>query len=502
MKTFKADAIRNVAILGHTGVGKTTMTESMLHLAGVTTRFGTVSEGTTISDHDPEEIKRKNSISSSIIPIEWKHGKINFIDTPGFFDFYGETYQALKVANLALIVVNAKSGIEVGTEKAWELATKAGLPKMIFINHMDDENVDFKQLIADMKEKFGKCIAPTQLPIYEGEKFTGYVNVIKKEGRKYRDTGVETCQIPESLEEETERLNHMLQEAVAETDDALMEKFFAEEEFTRDEIYRGLEKGITAGTTTPVFLGCATLSCGIGVLMDNIKDFCPPASQFGDTIEDEALNYDAGGPFAAYVFKTVADNFGKLSIFKVMSGTLTKDTPIYNANKEQVEKNGGIFIIRGKEQIAVNELKAGDIGAIAKLAHTNTCDTLSTKEAPFMLPAIDFPKPFYAQGIVPKNKGDEDKVLQGLLRFLEEDKTLSFKVDAETKQTVLAGLGDSHLDVIVNKMKNRNKIELELTPLVVAFRETIRGKADVQGRHKKQSGGAGQFGDVKMRFEP
>ncbi|MDR2168115.1 MAG: elongation factor G [Clostridiales bacterium] len=510
MKSYGAEAIRNVAILGHTGSGKTTIVESALNIAGLTSRFGRVEDGNTVSDHDAEEIRRKISIGASMIPIEWKDGKINFIDTPGFFDFYGEVHQALRVADIALIVVNAKSGVEVGTEKAWELAEAVGLPKMIFLNNMDDENVDFDKLIEQLKEKFGKCIAPLQLPIKEGGKFVGYVNAIKKEGRKYTAGGVETCAVPADLEDEVNKVHHMIEEAVAETDDDLMEKFFMEEPFTRDEIYTGIGKGIASAETTPVILGSAVQSMGVGVLMDNIKDFCPPSSELTAEIvatdaksgEEVKLPCKEDGPPVAFVFKTIADNFGKLSIFRVYSGVFKKETPLYNSNKEQSEKIAQLFVIRGKEQIPVNELKAGDIGAIAKLQHTSTGDTLCTKENAYILPPVNFPAPLYAQGVVPKNKGDEDKISQAVARFLEEDKTLSFKVDPETKQIVISGLGDNHLDVIKSKMAARNKLEVEFMPLIVPYREMIKGKAEVEGTHKKQSGGAGQFGKVKILFEP
>ncbi|MCL2350885.1 MAG: elongation factor G, partial [Defluviitaleaceae bacterium] len=495
MKSYGAEAIRTVAILGHTGSGKTTIAEAALNIAGLTTRFGRTEDGNTVSDHDAEEIKRKISIGASMIPIEWKYGKINFIDTPGFFDFYAEVHQALAVADIALIVVNAKSGIEVGTEKAWELATAAGLPKMIFINGMDDENVDFDALIEQLKDRFGKCIAPLQVPIREGGKFVGYVNAIKKEGRKYQKDGVASCPVPAELEGEVDAVHHMIEEAVADACEELMEKFFNEEPFTRDEIYSGLGKGIAAAATTPVVVGSAVNLMGVGVLMDNIKDFCPSAKDLKKDLDENAAP-------SAFVFKTVADSFGKLSLFKVLSGTFKKDTPLYNANKEQPEKIGQLFVLRGKEQIAVDELKAGDVGAIAKLAHTSTNDTLCTKENAHTLPEINFPQPLYAQGIIPKNKGDEDKISQAISRFLDEDKTLKFQVNPETKQSVLSGMGDNHLDVIKSKMLMRNKLDVEFLPLVIPYREMIKGKSDVQGRHKKQSGGAGQFGDVKMRFEP
>jgi elongation factor G len=508
MKVYGSDAIRNVAILGHTGAGKTTIAEAALNIVGVTSRFGNVDEGNTVSDYDPEEIKRKISISASIIPVEWRGGKINFIDTPGFFDFNGEVHQALSVADLALIVVNAKGGVEVGTEKAWDYATEAGLPKMIFINNMDDENVDFDALIASLTDKFGKSVAPLQAPIKEGGKFVGYVNAIKRVGRKYGKAGTDDCPVPAELVDKVDELHHMIEESVAETSDELMEKFFAEEPFTRDEIYTGLMAGIADTSVTPVIIGSAVHSMGVGVLMDSIVDFSPAAAaktlaaKNAKTDEEATLNCKEDGPFVAYVFKTVADNFGKLSLFRVASGSLKKDTPLYNANKDAAEKISQLFVLRGKEQIAVSELKAGDIGAIAKLTNTSTTDTLCTKDAPYVLPPTNFPQPLYAMGIIPKNKGDEDKISQAIAKFLEEDKTLKFQVNSETKQSVISGLGDGHLDVLVNKMRARNKIEVELTPLVIPYREMIKGKSDVQGRHKKQSGGAGQFGDVKMKFEP
>jgi len=508
MKKYLSSNIRNVAILGHTGSGKTTITEAALSLAKHTTRFGKVEEGNTVSDYDAEEIRRRISISSSIVPIEWRENKINFIDTPGFFDFSAEVYQALKAADLAVIVVSAKSGVEVGTEKAWEYTEKAGVSRMIFINGMDDENADYESIIEELKEKFGKSVAPMQAPIFENGRFVGYINAIKREGHKYLPDRTEDCAVPSELYDEVEMLHGMINETVAETDEDLMEKFFNGEDFSVEEIHRGLKAGIIDRSCTPVVVGSAIHLRGIGVLMDKIVQLTPASEEMvktkakGKNGEEAELLCKPDGALCAYVFKTVADTFGKVSIFKVLSGTITRDTQLYNCNKEQAEKIGQLYVIRGKEQIAVTELCAGDIGAIPKLSVTQTCDTLAVKEMPFVLPAIEYPKPLYSLGIMPKNKGDEDKISGAIARFLEEDKTLKFTVNSETKQSVISGLGDSHLDVLVNRMKARNKIEVELKPLVIPFRETIKGKSDVQGRHKKQSGGAGQFGDVKMKFEP
>ena len=509
MKSYPANKIRNVAVMGHTGSGKTAILEAACNIAGLTTRIGKVDEGNTVGDYDPEEIKRQISIGASFFPIEWKDTKINFIDTPGFFDFVGEVRQALSAADCALIVVSAKSGIEVGTEKAWELADEFNLPKVILINGIDDENADFEKVCEDLKEKFGASIAPLQAPFKEGGKFAGFVNVVKKEGRKFVNGRTENCPMPADIADQVEHLYEMLKESVAETSDEMMERFFGGDEFTAEEIQHAINLGVAQRSVTPVFVSAATQSLGVRVMMNSIIGYVPPASQLCETIKakkndvDIEIKCDEAEPFCAQVFKTVADSFGRLSIFRVYSGVLKKDTPLYNANKEAAEKISQLFVIRGKEQIPVTELKAGDIGAVPKLANTSTGDTLCTKDNAYVLPEIALPPSLYSRGIIPKSKGDEDKISQAIARFLEEDRTLKFKVDPETKQSVISGVGDGHLDVLVSRLATRNKLEVELIPVIVPYRETIKGKADnIRGRHKKQSGGAGQFGDVVMRFEP
>ncbi len=511
MKSYSAKEIRNVAVLGHSGCGKTTIVEACLHVSGVSKRFGRVEEGNTVSDYDPEEIRRKVSISSSIIPVEWLDEKINFIDTPGYFDFVGEVKQALSVADMALIVVDAKSGVEVGTEKAWEMATEMNIPKMIFVNGMDDENADMEKVVEQLQATFGKSIAPLQVPFYEDGKFIGFVNAVKKEARKFTNGLVEPCDMPAGLEDEVEEMRLMIEEAVAETDDDLMEKFFAEESFTEDEINKGLRVGIVDGSVTPVICGAAITTIGIRVMMNSINKYLPPTSEVNpvaeainpkteDTVE---INCDENDPVCAFVFKTIADPYvGRLSIFKVYSGTLKKDAMLRNVNKNITEKIGKVYVLRGKEQIEVDMLKAGDIGAVAKLQNTSTSDTLASNDRPVMIPAIVYPTPLLSKAITPKTKGDEDKLAGAISKLREEDKTLDYKFDKETKQSVIYAIGDTHIDVFVNKLKSKYKIDIELSEPTIPYREMIKSQERIRSKYKKQSGGSGQYGDVEIIFEP
>ncbi len=511
MKSYSASEIRNVAILGHSGCGKTSIVEAALNVAEITTRIGKVEDGNTVSDYDSEEIRRKVSISASLIPIEWLNNKINFIDTPGYFDFAGEVKQALAAADLVLIVISAKSGIEVGTEKAWEYAEEYGLPKFIFVNEMDDENADLDKVVEELKEKFGKSIAPLQVPFKENGKFIGFVNAIKKEGRKYVNGRTQPCDVPEGMEDVVDTMHLMIEEAVAETDDNLMEKFFNDERFTVEEIQEGIRKGITEGSVTPVLCGSATLNIGIRVLMNSLIAFVPPSNALHPSVsakdaktgEEIQVNCDENEPFSAFIFKTIADPYvGRLTIFKVLSGVIKKDTNLYNVKKDFSEKVSHLYVMRGKEQIEVNEIRVGDIGAIAKLQKASTQDTLCAKERPVILKEIDFPKSLMSMAVIPKGKGDEDKIGQAFSKLLEEDKTLKFVVNSETKQSVVSGIGDNQLDVLVNKLKNKYKLEVNLVTPIVPYREMIKSKVKVQGKYKKQSGGHGQYGDVHIEFEP
>ncbi len=511
MKIYTSEEIRNVAVLGHSGCGKTTIMEAALYLTGATGRMGRVEDGNTVSDYDAEEIRRKVSVSASIIPVEWKNTKINFIDTPGYFDFVGEVKQALSVADLALIVVSAKSGIEVGTEMAWEYATDLGIPKMIFINGMDDENADFDKTVESLKEKFGVSIAPMQVPIIENSKLTGIVNVITSDGMRYTGGKPERIPMPAGMEDTVDTVRLMIEEAVAETDDALMEKFFGEERFTQEEIAQGLVNGIKSGSVTPVVCGAAVNQVGILLMIETIIKTVPSAGKMSaettakkpKTGDNVTLKCADNEPFAAFVFKTIADPYvGRLSLFRVYSGVIKRDSMLYNPKQDTTEKAGHIYIMRGKEQIEVDEIKAGDIGAIAKLSSTSTQDSLCAKERPVFVKEIKFPVSLLSMAIVPKGKGDEDKISQALSKLSEEDRTLRFEINPETKQSVVYGQGDSQLDVLVNKLKNRYKIEVELITPTIPYREMIKSKIRVQGKYKKQSGGHGQYGDVHMEFEP
>ncbi len=510
MKNYSANVIRNVVVLGHSGCGKTSIVEAALNVAQVTTRLGKVDDGNTVSDYDPEEIKRKVSISTSIIPVEWMDNKINFLDTPGYFDFVGEVKEAIAAADVALIVVQAKSGVEVGTEKAWEYCEELGLPRMIFINGMDDENVEIDKVVEELKAKFGKSIAPMQVPFKENGKFVGFVQAVRGEARKYVNGKTEPCEIPAGIEDNVEVMRLMIEEAAAETSDELMEKFFAEERFTVQEIEDAIGAGMKDKIVTPVYVGAANLNIGIRNLMNGIIWNAPSAEYWqtrpatnAKTDQPMEVVCKENEPLAAFVFKTIADPYvGRLSIFRVFSGVMNKETALYNPRTDFAEKVSHLYVIRGKEQIEVTELRAGDIGAIAKLQNTATQDTLCTKENPVYLKQIDFPESLLQMAILPKAKGDEDKIGQAISKMLEEDKTLKFEINTETKQAVISGVGENQLDILVNKFKSRYKLEVELQTPIVPYREMIKNKVRIQGKYKKQSGGHGQYGDVHMEFEP
>jgi len=509
MKVYSASEIRNIAIMGHSGCGKTSLMEAALHVTKVTNRMGRVEDGNTISDYDSEEVRRKASVSASVIPIEWNNSKINFIDTPGFFDFVGAAKEAISVSDAALIIVSAKSGVEVGTELAWENALE--LPRIFFVNGMDDEHADFFQVVADMREKFGHSVAPLQIPFAEGGKIVGYIDAFT--GQAYKWNGAETipCDTPADMVDAYEEHHAFLLEAIAETDETLMEKYFGNEDLTLEEKTRGLRTSIANGSLAPVLCGTATGKDMIGVaaLLDMLTTLLPPAAELtrkvqvikdGETIP---LPCSEAGPVCAYVFKTISDPFvGRFSLFRVMSGAIKKDTPLYNTNHDVTEKFSQIFVLRGKDKIEVQEIKTGDIGAILKLDTTNTGDTLATKADPMKIPPLKMPEPLFSKAIVSKGKGDEDKVATSLGKLLAEDKTITLHINKETKQTILSGLGEAQLDVIVNRLKARYKLEVELIEPLIPYREMIKGRVSVQGKFKKQSGGSGQYGDVRMDFEP
>ena len=508
MKTYQADKIRNVALVGHSGSGKTTLTEAILYATGVTKRQGRVEDGNTVSDFSKEEINRKVSISTTSIPVEWNNVKFNILDTPGYFDFVGETYGALRASEGAILVVDASSGIEVGTEKAWALLEKHKRPRFIFINKMDKENVKFDKLIDDLKAKFGNKIFPFALPIGEAEKFKGFVNVRDEVAYKYTDGVREEIDLFEEEKEAIAEIRESMMEIVAESDDELLEKFFAEEEFTTEEIARGISTQVANGELVPVFIGSAEKNIGMDYLLSVIERYIPSPADVGSVVgtsngEEVERKMDVNEPFSAIVFKTIADPFvGKLSLFKVLSGKLTKDMEVYNPNKDKTEKLGGLFVLRGKNQIEVNEIVAGDIGATSKLQVTQTGETLCIKSNPIMYEKLSYPQPTLFFAVEPKAKGDEEKIGSSLQKLAEEDPTFTLVRNTETKQLLIGGQGNMQLAVITEKLKNNYGVDMVLSTPKVAYRETIKGRAEVQGRHKKQSGGAGQYGDVHIRFEP
>ena len=510
MNVYTSEKIRNVVLLGHGGCGKTTLVEAMAYATGVTKRQGRVEEGNTISDYDKEEVKRLFSISTTVLPIIWEDTKINILDTPGYFDFVGEIEEAINAADAAIIVISAKSGVEVGTMKAWEYCEKHKIPRMFFATDMDDDNASYRQVVEDLTELYGKKIAPFHIPIRENEKLVGFVNVVKMSGRRFTTlNNYEECPIPDYSMENLTKFRETLLDAVAETSEELMEKYFAGEEFTQEEISLALRNNVIDGTVVPVLMGSGLNAQGITMLLQAIEKYFPAPSKQEvvgtntKTNETFKANYDESLPMSAKVFKTIADPFiGKFSLIKICSGVLKSDSSIYNADKDSEEKLSRLYILRGKEQIEVNELHAGDIGAIGKLSSTATGDTLSTKAVPVVFDRPEIPKPYTYQRFKTKNKGDDDKVSQALGKLMDEDLTLKVVNDKENRQTLLYGIGEQQLDVTVSKLLAKYKVEIEVMKPRVPFRETIRKKVRIQGKYKKQSGGHGQYGDVHIEFEP
>ena len=515
MDVYGTKQIRNVVLLGHGGAGKSTVAEALAYLTGVTKRMGKVSDGNTISDYDKEEIKRQFSISTTMVPIEYQGAegkvKINLLDTPGYFDFVGEVEEAVSVADAAIIVVNCKAGIEVGSEKAWELCEEYRLPRIIFVTNMDDDHASFRELILKLEKQFGRKIAPFQVPIRENEKFVGFVNAVKMEGRRFTNlSDYEECEIPEYTKKNLGIIRDALIEAVAETSEEYMERYFSGEEFTQDEIYTAVQTNVCQGNIVPVMMGSGINCQGFHALLNAIDRYFPSPDEAGECIGVDVSNgerftakYNDEVSLSAKVFKTVVDPFiGKYSLMKICTGVLKPDSTIYNVNKDAEEKIAKVYVLRGKEVIEVPELKAGDIGAVAKLAVTQTGDTIALRTAPIVYHKPKISTPYTYMRYTAKTKGDEDKISSALSKLMEEDLTLRAVNDAENRQSLLYGIGDQQLEVVVSKLLSRYKVEVELSKPKFAFRETIRKKVEAPGRYKKQSGGHGQFGDVKMSFEP
>lgn len=508
MKNYKLEQLRNVVLLSHSGAGKTSLAEGMLYGSGAISRLGRVEEGTTVSDYDPEEIRRRISVNTSLVPCEWRGRKVNVLDTPGYADFVGEVKGAVRAADGAVILLDAVSGVEVGTELVWGYADEVDLPRILFISKMDRDNADFLGALNQARENLGANIIPFQLPIGAQEAFEGVVDLVGM--RAYRGEKAEAGGIPDNLRPEAESYHVQLMEAAAETDDALLEKYFEEETLTEEEIRQGLATGIRGKGLVPVFCGSALKNMGIQPLMNAITEYLPSPL---DTVKVSATNVATGqqevleplaqAPLAALVFKTLADPYvGKLTYFRVFSGRMESDSRIFNSSRGEEERVGQLFFLRGKEQEPVDEVPAGDIGAVAKLQETSTGDTLCDKDHPLTLPPIGFPHPIFSAAIVPKTKADLDKMGSALARLTEEDPTLRVEREASTRETVLSGMGESHIDIAARRLHSKFGVEIVTSVPKVPYRETITKVTRSQYRHKKQTGGAGQFAEVWLRVEP
>ena len=509
MRQYLAGKIRNVAIAGHGSSGKTSLAEALLFKAGATDRLGKVADGNTVCDFDVEEIRRKVSVSSAVAPFAWGSVKINLIDTPGLFDFAAGMYEGVRPAESVLIVVSARSGVTVGAQKAYKLADSMGKSKMFFVNKMDAEHADFYKVLEDLKASFGPSICPLVVPVVEDHKVQCYINLVDNKAYKYNEKGEPAEVAMPDIAHRFEGLIGAISEAVAETDEALFEKFFSGEQFTRDEIIKGIHNGVHTGAITPVLCGSAATLEGIDMLLDSLVDHLPSAWEAGsETAQDASgepieIACTDEAPLAAYIFKTVADPFvGKLSYFKVVSGKLSGEVAPVNSRTGEQERLGKLIYMTGKKQEDTAFITAGDIGAVTKLSGAVTGDTLCDPKKIVSFERVEFPEPCLSMAVKVKNKGDEGKVAQGMQRLIEEDPSIGFEQNAETHQQVISGLGEQHLDVIVSKLKSKFGVDIGLTKPRVAYRETIRKPVKVQGKHKKQSGGHGQYGDVWIEFSP
>lgn len=509
MNIYTTDKIRNVVLLGHGGSGKTSLAEAFGYLSGITSRMGKVDDGNTLSDYSKEEQKRHFSISTSVIPIEWEGYKINIIDTPGYFDFVGEVEEAVSAAGAAIIVVNGKSGIEVGTQKAWELCEKYKLPRFIYVSNMDVDNASFRQVVEDMTNLYGKKMAPFHLPIRENEKFVGYINVITESGNRWEGKEVVPCEVPDYSQANLQICRDTLMEAVAETSEEFMERYFGGETFSEAEIRAALRTNVCDGSIVPMTMGSNILCQGMYTLLDDIVKYMPSPENREvaginlKTNEIYRADYDFAKAKSAYIWKTIVDPFiGKYSLIKVNSGVLKTDDLLYNVDRDIEEKIGKIYVLQGNKPIEVSELHAGDIGALAKLTAARTGNSLSTKATTIKYGKFDISTPYTYMRYKPKNKADVDKISQALQKMTHEDLTIRVVNDAENRQTLLYGMGDQHLDIVVSRLLNEYKVEIELSRPKIAYKETIKKQSDVEYKYKKQSGGHGQYGHVKMRFSP
>ncbi|MGC8861412.1 MAG: elongation factor G [Armatimonadota bacterium] len=507
MKKYPIESIRNIALVGHGGTGKTSLAEAMLYTSGAISRLGRVDDGTAAGDFDPEEIQRTISINAAVLPCEWKNTKINLIDTPGYPDFVGDVIGSMRAVEAALLVVDGSGAIDVGTETGWDLATEAGISKMFFVNKLEKENMDFSRTLEALRQRFGTSVAPLQIPIGAEDRFVGVVDLLTHKAYKWENGKIAPTDIPAEMADQISKMREELIESVAEMDDALMEKYFDQGTLTDEETAQGLEKGLRAGKVVPVLCGSAMKMVGVDTLLDFIVSSAPsPATAppvVGTNPSGGEEKRGPGDPFCALVFKTMADPYvGKLTYFRVFSGSIRSDSHVYNSNRDREERVGQVYFVQGKTQEATPEVGPGDIGAVAKLQETVTGDTLCDKSRPIILKPIEFPEPVHSIAVRAKTKADEDKLGPALQKLAEEDPTFRTYRDQDTGQTLMCGLGETHVDIMVERLKRKFGVEVETELPKVAYRETITMPAEAQGRHKKQTGGRGQFGDCWIKLEP
>ena len=506
MKNYPTENIRNIVLVGHGGAGKTSLAEALLFQSGATTRLGKITEGNTVTDFDEEEIRKGISVSTALAPVEWDDHKINVLDAPGYADFIGDLRAAMRVADLAVFVVSAVEGLEVQTQVAWNYAEQLELPRMFFINKVDRENSSFRRTLEQLRDAFGKGVAPLSLPLGREHDFKGIISVVDVAAYEYDANGKsKEVPVPEDRQARVDEVRNDLLDSVAETNDELLERYLEGGEITRDEIVKAIHNGVDDATMYPVVVGSASHLIGVDRLADVIVSAGPSPLDRPpvESVDGEARESKPDAPLSALVFKTMTDPYvGHLSFFRVYSGSLKGDSTIHNASKKQDERIAHVFTMRGKTQEQLNEIVAGDIGAVAKLAHTTTGDTIADKSSPVVFPAIEPPEPLLPKAIVPRTKGDEDKLMIGLQRIIEEDPALKLERNDETHQTILWGMGDAHLDVALEKLKRKFSVEVGDSPFKVPYRSTLRGNADVTGRHVKQSGGHGQYGVCSIRVAP
>ena len=511
MKEFKIEQLRNIGVVSHGGAGKTSLVEAMLFSAGVTNRLGRVDDGNTVSDYTDDEIQRKISITTSLLHFEWKNHKLNILDMPGYADFFGEVYGGLKVCEGALILLSALSGVEVGTEQVWDLAVKYNISRIFFINKLDKEHASFYQSLSQTQKRFGSHVVPIQIPIGEALNFKGVIDLINMKAYCFEKGGItKEEKIPSESEKDAKKYREKLMEAVAETEDELLEKFFEKGELSNEELKSGLRKGVAQAQLFPVLCGAALENWGTGLLLDYLVELMPSPKDYGEikgkdpvSQKEKIVKIGENSSLCSFVFKTLSEpHVGELSFFKIYSGKIKSGDDVYNPNTNAFERVGQIFAMNGRERKEVGMVSAGDFGAFVKLKNTHTGDTLCVAKDAVILPVIDFPRPVINMGIRPKSKGDEDKIATGFSKLHEEDPTFIMQVDSDIRQTIIYGQGELHLEVMVNKLKKKFGVEVELEKPRIPYRETITAKTEVQGKYKRQSGGRGQYGDVWLRLEP